>query len=130
MWRHPMPDAKKRAQELCRQYGLRAPILLAPMAGACPVSLSAAVSNAGGMGACGALLLQPKEIIAWASEVRAQTAGPFQINLWIPDPPPPRDPAHEGRLRTFLARFGPEVPAAAGDATPPDFAAQCDALLQ
>jgi nitronate monooxygenase len=125
-----MRDAKQRAQEFCQQYGLRAPILLAPMAGACPVSLSAAVANAGGMGACGALLMQPKEIIAWASEVRSQTAGPFQINLWIPDPPPPRDPVHEGRLRTFLARFGPEVSATAGDATLPDFDGQCDALLQ
>jgi hypothetical protein len=48
-----MPDAflnRVRAKEFCELYGLKIPILLAPMAGACPVALSAAVANAGGMG--------------------------------------------------------------------------------
>ena len=31
--------------------------------------------------------------------------------------------------REFLERFGPAIAANAGDATPPDFAAQCEALL-
>jgi nitronate monooxygenase len=51
------------------------------------------------------------------------------MNLWIPDPPPRRDPVHEDRLRAFLAGWGPEVPDGAADATPPDFVAQCEALL-
>jgi nitronate monooxygenase len=125
-----MCHAKQRAEEFCRQFALRAPIFLAPMAGACPVSLSVAVAHAGGMGACGALLMQPNEILGWASEVRAETDGAFQINLWIPDPPPRRDPDHEAQVRAFLAKFGPEVPPSAGDIKPPDFAAQCDALLK
>jgi nitronate monooxygenase len=91
--------------------------------------LSIAMMNAGSLGACGALLMQPNEIAAWADEVRAKGNGPFQFNLWIPDPPPRRDPVHEERLRTFLERFGPAVAANAGDATPPDFTAQCEALL-
>lgn len=45
------------------------------------------------------------------------------------DPPPPRDAAHEARVRAFVGKFGPEVPAEAANATPPDFDAQCDALL-
>jgi nitronate monooxygenase len=110
--------------------GIRLPILLAPMAGACPVSLSIAVANAGGLGACGALLMSPDEIRRWAEAFRAESEGPFQINLWIPDPPPSRDEALEARVRTFLARFGPPVAAAAGDARPPDFDAQCAALLE
>jgi nitronate monooxygenase len=73
--------------------------------------------------------MQPKEIIAWADEVRASTKGPFQLNLWIPDPPPKRDAAHEARIRDFLAGWGPPVPADAGDAVPRDFSAQCEALL-
>lgn len=36
---------------------------------------------------------------------------------------------HESRIRDFLAGWGPPVPANAGDATPPDFSAQCEALL-
>jgi nitronate monooxygenase len=125
-----MTNAKQRAQKFCEQLGLRVPLLLAPMAGACPPSLSIAVADAGGLGACGAVLMQPDEIVAWADEVRSKTSGPFQINLWIPDPPPRRDVAHETRVREFLARFGPQVAPTAGDATPPDFAAQCEALLK
>jgi nitronate monooxygenase len=85
--------------------------------------------NAGGLGACGALLMQPDEIAAWADEVRASASGPFQLNLWIPDPPPRRDPQHEARVREFLSAWGPPPADASGDARPPDFASQCDALL-
>ena len=33
---------RDRARSFCEKYGLRVPILLAPMAGACPVGLAAA----------------------------------------------------------------------------------------
>jgi nitronate monooxygenase len=82
------------------------------------------------MGGCGALLMQPREILDWARTVRAATPSPFQMNLWVPDPPPARDRALEDRVRALLAQWGPEVAATAGDATPPDFAAQCEALLE
>ncbi len=118
-----------RAQSFCDRFGLRLPILLAPMAGVPAPALSAAVANTGGLGACGALLMQPAAIQAWAASVRGQSNGAFQLNLWIPDPPPMRDPAHEAAIRAFLGQFGPEVPAEAADTTPPDFGTQCDALL-
>ena len=124
-----MPLDQGRAEAFCKRFGVKLPILLAPMAGVSPPSLSIAMMNAGSLGACGALLMQANEIAAWANEVRAKGNGPFQLNLWIPDPPPRRDPVHEERLRTFLERFGPAVAANAGDATPPDFTAQCEALL-
>ena len=122
------PD-QTRAESFCRRFGLKMPVLLAPMAGACPPSLSIAMMNAGSLGACGALLMQPDEIVAWAEAVRVNGNGPYQLNLWIPDPTPHRDTAHEDRVRAFLERFGPPVPVSAGDAKPPDFAAQCEALL-
>lgn len=118
-----------RARAFCERFGLRLPILLAPMAGASPPSLSIAVANAGGLGACGALLMQPKAILDWAAEVRDASNGAFQLNLWVPDPLPERDPAHEKEIRSFLAQWGPEVPSEAGNATPPDFSVQCEALL-
>ena len=124
-----MTAAGKRIQAFCERFGLRVPILLAPMAGACPPSLSIAVANAGGLGACGALLMKPDEIAAWVAEVRKGTNGPFQINLWIPDPPPRRDAANEAAVRAFLSHWGPPVGPEAGDATPPDFQAQCEMLL-
>jgi nitronate monooxygenase len=118
-----------RARAFCERFGLRLPILLAPMSGACPPSLSIAVANAGGLGACGALLMQPQAILDWAAEQRDGSNGAFQLNLRVPDPPPERNLAHEEEIRSFLAQWGPEVPAAAGDAVPLDFDTQCEALL-
>ncbi len=118
-----------RAEAFCAAHGLRLPILLAPMAGACPPALSAAVANAGGLGACGALLMQPAAITDWAAKFRAASNGGFQMNLWVPDSPPERDAANEAALRAFLGHWGPEAPPQAGDAMPPDFAAQCEAIL-
>ncbi|MBV8910945.1 MAG: nitronate monooxygenase, partial [Gammaproteobacteria bacterium] len=69
-----------RYESFCRRYGLRVPVLLAPMAGACPPTLSAAVVKAGAGGACGAVLMSPPEMASWADAVRRETDGPFQIN--------------------------------------------------
>jgi nitronate monooxygenase len=122
-------EAAERARAFCERFGLELPILLAPMAGACPTSLSIAVGNAGGMGAMGALVSQPDEIRQWAADVRTGTAGPFQLNTWMPDPAPRRDAAAEARVREFLAGWGPAVPATAGDVVLIDPAVQCEAFL-
>lgn len=124
-----MKAAFDRAEAFARRFGLRIPILLAPMAGACPPSLSIAVANAGGLGACGALRMSPDAIAGWAREVRSHSNGAFQMNLWIPDPVPARDAEREAHLRNFLGEWGPDVPADAGEAEEFDFESQCDALL-
>jgi nitronate monooxygenase len=125
-----MTTTKSRVESFRERLGIRVPILLAPMAGSCPVSLSVAVANAGGMGACGALLMTPEAIRAWADEFRQKSSGPFQINLWIPDPPAARDAERERRQREFLARWGPAVTEEMGNTTLPDFGAQCQAMLE
>ena len=127
-----MPDhsALARAESFCRAFNLRIPILMAPMAGACPPSLAAAVANAGGLGACGVVMQSPEAIRKWASEVRAASNGGFQLNIWIPDPPPRRDATSEAKVRAFLAQWGPEVPPDAADGPGLDFEAQCEAMLQ
>src|SRR5690348_15277555 len=122
-------SARERAGAFCSRFGLRVPILMAPMAGACPVGLAAAIGNAGGMGGLGALMTAPDGIAAWVGQFRAQSNGAFQINLWVPDPPPLRDGEHERRVREFLGQWGPPVPPEAGDTAPLDFGAQCAALL-
>jgi nitronate monooxygenase len=120
----------ERARAFTQRFGLRMPILLAPMAGVSSPALSVAVANAGGLGSCGALLMEPEAIAQWAAEVRASSSGAFQLNLWIPDPPPTRDMRLEAEMRAFLETWGPAVPPEAGDAAPPNFAAQCEALLE
>jgi len=124
-----MPRPLTRAIEFAEAYGLRIPILMAPMAGACPVSLAIAVGNAGGMGACGTLLMQPEAIAAWVAEYKSGSNGAFQLNIWVRDPEPVRDAENESHLRDFLSEWGPPVPGDAADRTPPDFDAQCDAML-
>lgn len=124
-----MPDARARATDFCTRFGLRLPILQAPMAGTSPVALGVAVANAGGMAGLGALLMRPEEIAGWARAFRAGSNGAFQINLWAPDPPPLRDAAREDAVRAVLAGLGPEPPPLGDGPFLPDFAAQCEAVL-
>jgi nitronate monooxygenase len=125
--RHHSP--RLEAERFANRLGIGLPILLAPMAGSCPASLSIAVANAGGLGACGALLMEADEIKAWSEEFRNGSRGEFQINLWIPEPAPARDFKLERQQREFLEKWGPPVPLEAGDAGSPDFGAQCQTML-
>jgi len=100
------------------------------MAGASPASLSIAVANAGGMGAMGALITPPAGIRSWVETFRSSTRGPFQLNVWIPDPKPTRDSIAEEQVRKFMEAWGPPVSAFAGDSVPPDFDAQCETFLE
>ena len=121
---------RQRIDAFCARYGLQVPILQAPMASASPAKLAAAVANAGGMGALGALMSTPEGIRDWVKAFRASSNGSFQLNVWIPDPPPHRDPDRERQVREFLAGWGPEVAPEDGDAQPPDFHRQCETFLE
>ena len=121
---------KDRSLTFCKRLGIHVPVLLAPMAGASAPSLSIAVINGGGLGGCGALLMQPEEILKWSATVRESSSDAFQLNLWVPDSQPARDERQERAIRSFLRNWGPEIPPGAGDSTPPDFAGQCEALLE
>lgn len=120
---------RSRATAFADRLGIGLPILLAPMAGACPPSLSIAVANAGGLGACGALMMKPDDIRLWSAEFRKQSRGEFQMNLWIPAPASVRDFELERRQREFLAMWGPPVPPEAGDVVMPNIEEQCQAIL-
>lgn len=125
----PNSSAIERAQRFCGTYELRIPILMAPMAGACPPALAAAVANAGGMGACGALLMNADGIDSWVSKLRATSNGAFQLNTWIPDPEPSIDPDHEHSLKAFLSQWGPDVADFETHMAMPSFDDQCAAML-
>ncbi|MBC7278314.1 nitronate monooxygenase [Nocardioides sp.] len=117
--------ARRRAQEFCEAYGLSMPILQAPMAGACPPGAAAAVADAGGMGAAGVVLDGPERISQWAAEFRSMSAGPFQLNIWIPDPVVD-DPAGISAAEEFLSGFGTPAPE---QSPAPSFEEQCEAML-
>lgn len=115
----------ERVSAFCGRFGLEVPIVQAPMAGACPPQLAIAVAEAGGMGAAGAVLDTARQIEDWARRFREGSSRPFQMNLWIPDPPMGGDAGAE-RSRRFLERFG-----TAGEpgSPPPEFSEQCEAIL-
>ena len=99
------------------------------MAGACAPSLSIAVANAGGLGGVRRAADAAGGDPGVGREFRAGTNGAVPAQSVGARSAAARDPAHEAQVREFLAGWGPPVPPEAGDATPPDFAAQCEALL-
>src|SRR3546814_399031 len=118
----------ERVRSFCEGFGLSVPVLMAPMAGSSPPALAAAVADAGGMGACGALSLTPAAMADWMARFRQMSGGSVQMNLWVPDEPPQRDSAAETALADFLARFGPRPELPKGPLLV-DFEAQFEALL-
>ncbi|MFP5068451.1 NAD(P)H-dependent flavin oxidoreductase [Pseudonocardia nantongensis] len=126
-----MTTARERAGDFCTRYGLTAPVLGAPMAGACPPELAAAVAGAGGMGAAGVVNDSPEKIAGWAARYRELSGGPFQLNLWVPDAPGPGSgpgtASGTAEVAGFLDSLGGHAAPPAGSA--PDFEAQCAAAL-
>jgi nitronate monooxygenase len=126
-----MSAARDRATAFCRRFGLRVPILLAPMAGSNPPALAAAVANAGGLGAFGALNATPAAMQDWARDFRSRSNGGFLINLWVPDAPPRRDAAQEADVADALSALaGRPVPAPGPGPFVQDFEAQCAAMIE
>jgi len=121
---------RARADAFCSRFNLRLPILLAPMAGGVSALAFHRRRQRRRTGIVRRAAAAARRDCRLDRRVRGASNGAVQLNLWIPDPAPLRDPAHEARLRAFPRRLGGRrVPAEAGDATPPDFAAQCEALL-
>ena len=114
-----------RVAAFCERFGTTVPVLEAPMAGACPPELAAAVANAGGMGANGVVLDGPAKIADWVTRFRAMSDGALQLNIWLPDEPVD-DPDRVAAATAFLETFG----APGADAEGPDSDAQCEAMLE
>lgn len=64
--------------------GFDVPIVLGPFGGMSSVALTAAVSEAGGLGGYGLFGYDADRIAATAAELRAATSRPFALNLWMP----------------------------------------------
>lgn len=65
--------------------GINHPIVLGPMNNASSPELTAAVSNAGGLGSFAAALLSPPAIGEAVDKIRSLTNKPFSVNLFILD---------------------------------------------
>jgi nitronate monooxygenase len=120
---------------LTELLGIDHPIVQGPFGGGLSsVALAAAVSNAGGLGSFGAHNVRPEDIKALVDDLRAATARPFAVNLWVPQasetglPRSGSDLApHIERLRPYYDELGVAPPPTPLPAT--DFAAQVDAVI-
>jgi len=66
--------------------GIDYPIMQGPFGGnLSTVELTAAVSNAGGLGGYGAYTMSPQEIYETDKQLKAATNKPYNINLWVSD---------------------------------------------
>ncbi|WP_018348766.1 NAD(P)H-dependent flavin oxidoreductase [Longispora albida] len=111
--------------------GVRYPIVQGPFGGGySSVALAAEVANAGGLGSYGGHILTPDGLTTLVAELRAQTDGPFAVNLWVPQPSE-RDAhwtqADIDRLRPHYDKLG--VPAPEAPPASPAYADQAEALL-
>jgi len=119
---------------LTELLGVRVPIVLGAFGGLSSVSLTAAVSEAGGLGQFGLYGYAPERIRETAAALRAATDRPFGLNLWQPtgDEVTPADLAAAevtAHLATFYSELGMDAPAAPA-AFLPDPAAQLEAVLE
>jgi len=72
--------------EAARILNIEYPVLQGPFGGnLSSVRLVSAVSEAGGLGGYGAYMLSPQEISELDKQIRASTAKPYNINLWVSD---------------------------------------------
>jgi len=106
-------------------FGIRHPILQAPMAGASGVALAVAVSRAGGLGALPCALLSPDETHAQVEAFRRDADDPLNLNFFCHTPPEPdaqAEAAWMAALSPYYAELGldPQVPRSAATRAPFD----------
>ncbi|KRA24287.1 2-nitropropane dioxygenase [Microbacterium sp. Root61] len=102
-------------ETLQQVIGITTPIVLGPFGGLSSIELTAAVSEAGGLGSYGLYGYEPDRIHDTIGQLRAATDRPFAVNLWLPMPgeitPAEVDPApHLAALAPLYAEAGVAPP--------------------
>lgn len=90
-------------------FGIRLPVVQAPMAGVQGSALAVAVSNAGGLGSLPCAMLGPDALRDELAAIVAQTAQPYNVNFFCHAPPVPdatREAAWRKLLAPYYAEFG------------------------
>jgi nitronate monooxygenase len=81
--RTPRAFGQEKEGRLTAKLGIVYPIIQGPLGGLSSQRLTGAVSNFGGMGSFGAHGLAPDRIEDVIAQIRALTAKPFAMNLWV-----------------------------------------------
>ncbi len=100
--------------ELTALLGIDRPIILGPFGGLSSVPLAAAVSDFGGMGSYGLYGYDGDRIRSTITDLRAATARPFALNIWLPRgdevEPNPQHSLFAQALQPFFEATGVPVP--------------------
>lgn len=119
--------------KLTARFGLKLPLIVAPMAPQSVPALAAAASDAGALGSLACAYLTPEQIEKAGAETRGLTKHPFAMNLFVNVPAPAIDPARWRRAieatRTYRDELGLNEPARPSSFHP-DFEAQFKAVLK
>lgn len=96
-------------KHLSSLLGIDYPIIQAPMAGGyVSAELTAAVSNAGGLGSIAAGYFKPEQLREQIHLVKALTNRPFMVNMFVPHP----EPVSRDQMEEFIikaADINPEI---------------------
>lgn len=100
--------------DLRELLGIQHPILLGAFGGLSSIALTAAVSEAGGLGAYGLYGYDGARIRSTAVALREATNAPFALNIWLPTgdevDPGPQHTVFAQALEPFYEAAGVEVP--------------------
>jgi nitronate monooxygenase len=128
-----MPDIQMTlTTPLTERLGISKPIIQGPMLGPSTPEMAAAATNAGGLGSLAASAMDVDAIRNAVADIRSRTDGPFNINLFVQDPPHPA-PQELERAFALLNPIRQEL--GLPPAQPPakycaDFRSQFDVLVE
>jgi len=124
------------SSRLVKLLRLKHPIVQGPFGGGLSsVKLAATVSEAGGLGSFGVHHLEPAAISEIAADLRAATARPFALNLWISSHDLPETEMDRARYDAAVARLRPLYEEVGVESPPfperfaPRFEEQAEAVL-
>ncbi|MEE2815659.1 MAG: DUF561 domain-containing protein [Actinomycetota bacterium] len=119
--------------DLRELLGIRHPVVLAPFGGLPSVALTAAVSDAGGLGSYGLYGYDGARITETTAALRAATSAPFALNIWLPTGDEVVPGAEHDGYAAALSDFFDEVgiaPPARPERYLPSLDEQLDAIWQ
>jgi len=114
-------------------FGLKYPLVLAPMAGAMDWELAAAVSEVGGLGSLPAAMLTPDQLREQCGHIRERTPNPINLNFFCHQPPVPdnaRMAQWHDRLRPYYKEQGLDADAPVKTANRAPFDAALCAVVE
>ncbi len=113
------------SNRICQTLGIALPIVQAPMAGSDSPDMTAAVSEAGGLGSLACAMLSPEHVEEAAAYIRSKTKNPINLNFFCHNPPKAdagRDTRWREEISAYFAEFGiaPDAQSAVANRAPFD----------